>query len=132
MTNTVDTYPLITIQRALCKSTEYYKRNILKNIFCQQLFTSPRFINTKESRKKNEHFTVRLTESVDPRPPFLRSAFCDLFLCVLLTLYYDYICSETDFTQEKVNFYPTTRIPNSSSYCCCPPADRLQGAGPSF
>ena len=26
---------------------------------------------------------------------------------------------------------PTTGIPNSSSYCCCPPDDRLQEAGPS-
>ena len=101
MTNTVniDTYPLITIQCTLCKTTEYYKRNIVKNIFCQQLFTFPRFINTKMSRQKNEHFTEH-------------------FFGVLFTLYYDYMCSETDFTQEKVNFHATTGIPNSSSYCC--------------
>ena len=42
------------------------------------------------------------------------------------------MCSETDFTQEKVNFHATTGIPNSSSYCCCPPDDHLQEAGPSF
>ena len=24
---------------------------------------------------------------------------------------YDYMCSETDFTQETSHFYPTTRIP---------------------
>ena len=44
----------------LCRTTEYYKWNIVKNIFCQPLFTCLRFINTMPSRKKNEHFTVRL------------------------------------------------------------------------
>ena len=43
----------------------------------------------------------------------LRSAFCEYFW-VFLTLDYDYTCSETDFTQEKSHFHPTTRIPNSS------------------
>ena len=60
MTNTVDTYPLITMQCALCKSTEYYKRNILKNIFCQQLFTCPRFINTKARRKTSVFYGYSL------------------------------------------------------------------------
>ena len=41
------------------------------------------------------------------------------------------MCSDTDFTQEKVNFHLTTGIPNFSSYCCCPPDDHLQKAGPS-
>ena len=27
------------------------------------------------------------------------------------------ICSETDFTQEKSHFHPTTSIPNSSLLC---------------
>ena len=27
---------------------------------------------------------------------------------------YEYMCSETDFTQEKSDFHPTSRIPNSS------------------
>ena len=75
-------------------------------------------------------FPLRVFGKIIPPPPY--SHFFVSFVNVLLTLYYDYMCSETDFTQEKVNFYPTTRIPNSSSYCCCPPADRLQGAGPSF
>ena len=66
----------------------------------------------KASRKKNEHFPARLIVSVDP-PLWL--AFC---VGVLLTWYYDYMCSETDFTQEKVNFHATSGIPNSSSYCC--------------
>ena len=39
------------------------------------------------------------------------------------------MCSETNFTQAKCNFHPTTGIPNSSSYCCCPPDDHLQEAG---
>ena len=41
------------------------------------------------------------------------------------------MCSETDFTQEKVNIHVTTGIPNSPFYCCCPPDDHLQEAGPS-
>ena len=45
---------------------------------------------------------------------------------------YDSTCSETDFTQEEFNFHATTGIPNSSSYCCCPPDHHLQEAGPSF
>ena len=42
------------------------------------------------------------------------------------------MCSETDFTQEKVNFHAITGIPNSSTYCCCPLDHHLQEAGPSF
>ena len=42
------------------------------------------------------------------------------------------MCSETDFTQEEVNFYATTRIPNSPSYCCCPPDDHLHEPAPHF
>ena len=38
-------------------------------------------------------------------PPLLRSAFRDFF-SVLLTLYYDVICSETDLTREKCNAIP--------------------------
>ena len=55
------------------------------------------------------------------------------FLCVFFILDYEYLCSETDFTLlEKVNFHATTGILNFSSYCCCPPDDHLQEAGPSF
>ena len=35
-------------------------------------------------------------------------------------------------SQEKGNFHPTTGIPNSSSYLCCPPDDHLQEADPHF
>ena len=31
-------------------------------------------------------------------------------------LYYDNMCSGTDFTREKSNFQPTTEFPNSYSY----------------
>ena len=34
---------------------------------------------------------------------------CDVFI-----LDYDSMCSETDFTQEKSHFHPTSSIPNSS------------------
>ena len=37
-----------------------------------------------------------------------------MFFCVFLIIDYDYVCSETDFTQEKSNFHPTSRIPSSS------------------
>ena len=39
------------------------------------------------------------------------------------------MCSETDITEEKVNFHATTGIPNSSSYCRCPSDDHLQEGG---
>ena len=45
-------------------------------------------------------------------PPHSYGHFFVSFVNVLLTLYYDYMCSETDFTQEKVNSHPTTVIPN--------------------
>ena len=67
----------------------------------------------KATRKKNGYLTV----SVAPRPP-LRSAFCDFYFGVLLALSYDYMFSDTDFAQEKVNFNATTGNHNSSSYCC--------------
>ena len=54
----------------------------------------------KGRHKKTGYFTVRVTASVY-HPPLLRSAFCELFFGVLLTLYFDYICSEMDFTPEK-------------------------------
>ena len=60
-----------------------------------------------------------------------RKRFCEFF-GVFFILDYDSRFSETDFTQEKVNFHVTTGIPNSSSYCCCPPDDHLQEASPSF
>ena len=49
--------------------------------------------------KKNGQFTVRLTVSIYPRPPY--GQLFVIFLGVLLTLYYDYMCSEMDFTPEK-------------------------------
>ena len=36
--------------------------------------------------------------------PLLWSAFCEIFLGVFFILDYDSMFSETDFTQEKVNF----------------------------
>ena len=56
---------------------------------------------------------VRLTVRVDPPP--LQSPFRDFF-CVRLTLDYDYMCSEMDFTQGKSHFNPTTRI-TTPPYC---------------
>ena len=47
--------------------------------------------------------------------PPLRSVFREFFFDVCLTLDYDYMCSETDFTQEQSYFHLTSRIPNSSS-----------------
>ena len=67
--------------------------------------------------KKNGYFTVRLVVRFDPPTPLYGQLFV-IFFRVLLTFYYDYMCSETDFTQKKVNFHATTGIPNSSSYCC--------------
>ena len=45
---------------------------------------------------------IRLTVSVDAPPtPALQSAFPYLFFGGRLALEYDYMCSETDFTQEN-------------------------------
>ena len=79
--------------------------------------------------KKSEYFTVRLTVSIYPSPPY--GHLFVIFLGVFFILVYDSMCSEADFTQEKVDFHATTEIPNSSSYCCCPLDDNLQVSGPS-
>ena len=46
--------------------------------------------------------------------PPTHSPYSSWFFCARLTWEYDYMCSETDFTQEKSHFHPTARIPNSS------------------
>jgi len=43
-------------------------------------------------------------------PPPLRSVFCEKFVSWFFTLHYDSMCSETDFTHEKVNFHAATGI----------------------
>ena len=55
-------------------------------------------------------------ERLPPLPPLppLQSTFCDFFLSCVFIVEYDYMCSETDFTQEKSHFHLRTRIPNSS------------------
>ena len=50
-------------------------------------------------------------QNYSPPPPY--GHFFVSFVNVLLTLYYDYMCSETDFTPKEGNFHPTTTIPNS-------------------
>ena len=64
---------------------------------------------------KNGYFTVVSVVSVDHHhhPPTLRSVFFVLFLVVCLTPDNEHLCSETDFTQEKGDFHPITRIPKS-------------------
>ena len=42
--------------------------------------------------------------------------FSGIFFGMFLTLDYDHMCSEKDFTQEKGHFHPTSRIPNLSMY----------------
>ena len=53
-------------------------------------------------RKKKNILRKRLPLSPSP-PPLMVNLLCFCF-GVLLTLYYDYMCSETDFTQEKAIF----------------------------
>ena len=60
-------------------------------------------------QEKNGIFTVRLTVRVYPPPP-LWSAFREFF-GVCLTLDYDYICSETDFTHPAP--MPTATLQDS-------------------
>ena len=53
---------------------------------------------------------VRLTVSVDPPSPLVD------FLGVFLTLYYDYMCSEADFTQETFSSnYSNPQFPPSAA-----------------
>ena len=58
---------------------------------------------SKGGRQKHGCFTVKMTVSIDPsaHPPPKPNGqlFVTFFRCVL-TLEYDYMCSETDFTQE--------------------------------
>ena len=68
--------------------------------------------------------------TVSVPPPRYSQLFVNFF-DVFFIFDYDFMCSETDFAQEKVNFHANTGIPNSSSYCCRPPDDHLQEAGPS-
>ena len=64
----------------------------------------------------NRYFTVRLTEGVDPPPtPPSNGHLFMIFLVVCLTPDNEYMCSETDFTQEEA----------------CPSGYNLQEAGPS-
>ena len=60
---------------------------------------------------------VRLTASVYHHPPLFPSAFCDFF-GVFLNLDYDYMCSETDFAQEKVIFIQLRKSPFLLTACC--------------
>ena len=47
-----------------------------------------------------------------PLPSFVQ-LFVNFLWCILI-LHYDYMYTETDFTQEKGHFHSTSRIPNSS------------------
>ena len=63
---------------------------------------------------------VTLTVRVDtpaPHPPY--GQLFVIFLGVRLAFEYDYMCSETNFTQEKSHFYPTTKITILPFACCC-------------
>ena len=54
---------------------------------------------------------VRLTVSVYPPLPY--SQLFVISFCVFFILDYDYMCSETDFTQEKSHFLESPILP----YC---------------
>ena len=58
-----------------------------------------------EKNQKNSSF-FRLTVSVDTQPPFGQRYV--IFFGVVLTLYYDYMCSEMNFTPEKSFSYNHT------------------------
>ena len=79
----------------------------------------------KGRRKKHENFKVRLTVRIDP-PPHTHFTVSLTMLKKTAELVERDIpnehitCSETDFTQDKGNFHPTSRISDS------PPDDHLQ------
>ena len=67
--------------------------------------------------KKRMFYGQADRKCLPPTPPPLRSAFYEFFWCVYLSyIDYDSMCSETDFTQEKSHFHPTSSIPNFP-YC---------------
>ena len=61
-------------------------------------------------RQKNGYFTVRLTVSVYPPPPYSQ-LFVNFSFDVFSILDYDSMCSETDFTQEKSIFMQLLESP---------------------
>ena len=63
-------------------------------------------------KKKEEYFTVRLTISIFPTPPY-DQLFVNFFGVFFFILDCDPRCSATDFTQGKSHFHPTSSIPNS-------------------
>ena len=52
-----------------------------------------------------------MTVRIDPAPFGQLS----VIFFVRLALDYDYMCLDTDFTQQKGHFHPITRIPNSEA-----------------
>ena len=67
--------------------------------------------------QKNRYFTVRLTVRVEPPtfPPAYGQLFVIIF-CLHLTIDYDFMCPETDFTSE-IKSLQESKIP--ASCCCC-------------
>ena len=91
----------------------------------QILFT----LDTKERRKKeNEYFTVRLTVSIYPLPPPLTVSFLWNFFGVLFILEHDSMCSEMDFTPEKL-FSSNYKNLWTPPYCCCCSATKQSLSG---
>ena len=78
---------------------------------------------------KKWYFTV---SAPPPPPPLIYGQFFVIVWCSFDLILWLYVFWIRFYTQEKVNFHPTTAIPNSSSYCCGPPDDHLQETGPSF
>ena len=64
----------------------------------------------KATRKKTRIFYSQADRKRCSPPP-LRSPFFDFYFGVLLALSYDNMFSETDFTQEKVNFIQLLETP---------------------
>ena len=72
---------------------------------------------------KIKSISMQLLES--PIPPLTAAALRMIICKRPVPLGLSFMCSEPDFTQDKVNFHATPGIPNSSSYCCCPLDDYL-------
>ena len=72
------------------------------------MFESPRLYCDKKVHAFELRGNPKMFQ-IGPEVRKLKEILQNLF-CVHLTIEYDYMCSETDFNQEKSHLYPTTTI----------------------
>ena len=90
------------IEISIVTETDTHQRNTFLRIF---IYPRPDVCDCALGKSSKKRLVlVRLTVRADPPSRPLTVSFTWFFLGVNLTLDYDYMCSETDFTQEKSLF----------------------------